>query len=212
MAEVDKDGMIFVGKGEQPALMSLAFANRHGLVTGATGTGKTVTLQVLAEGLVAGRRAGVRRRHQGRPVGDFRGRRGQGCPGAARQEHGLRLPAGRIPGGVLGRVRRAGPSGPRHHLRDGAAAAVAHDGPQRRAGGRAQHRLPRRRRAGPAAARPQGHARDAGLHRRACRRIDHAIRQCLQGHGRHHPAPASGAGEPGRHQVLRRAGAGARPT
>ena len=56
MAEVDKDGMIFVGKGEQTALMSLAFANRHGLVTGATGTGKTVTLQVLAEGLS---RAGV---------------------------------------------------------------------------------------------------------------------------------------------------------
>ncbi|MEI8150968.1 MAG: helicase HerA-like domain-containing protein [Hyphomicrobiales bacterium] len=56
MAEIDKDGMIFVGKGEQTALMSLAFSNRHGLVTGATGTGKTVTLQVLAEGLS---RAGV---------------------------------------------------------------------------------------------------------------------------------------------------------
>ena len=28
-----------------------AFANRHGLITGATGTGKTVTLQVLAERL-----------------------------------------------------------------------------------------------------------------------------------------------------------------
>jgi DNA helicase HerA-like ATPase len=56
MAEVDKDGTIFVGKGEQPAVLTLAFANRHGLVTGATGTGKTVTLQVLAEGLS---RAGV---------------------------------------------------------------------------------------------------------------------------------------------------------
>src|ERR1700753_3900428 len=56
MAEVDKDGMIFVGKGDTDALMSLAFSNRHGLVTGATGTGKTVTLQVLAEGLS---RAGV---------------------------------------------------------------------------------------------------------------------------------------------------------
>src|SRR6202000_611488 len=56
MADVYKDCMIFVGKGEQPALLSLAFSNRHGLVTGATGTGKTVTLQVLAEGLS---RAGV---------------------------------------------------------------------------------------------------------------------------------------------------------
>src|SRR5882724_12167501 len=56
MAEVDKNGAIFVGKGETTALLSLAFSNRHGLVTGATGTGKTVTLQVLAEGLS---RAGV---------------------------------------------------------------------------------------------------------------------------------------------------------
>src|SRR3954467_3122736 len=56
MAEVDQNGAIFVGKGEKTALLSLAFANRHGLVTGATGTGKTVTLQVLAEGLS---RAGV---------------------------------------------------------------------------------------------------------------------------------------------------------
>src|SRR6476469_4160687 len=56
MAEVDTDTAIFVGKGEKTALLSLAFSNRHGLVTGATGTGKTVTLPVLAEGLS---RAGV---------------------------------------------------------------------------------------------------------------------------------------------------------
>src|SRR5690349_22485361 len=56
MAEVDQNGAIFVGKGDKPALLSLALTNRHGLVTGATGTGKTVTLQVLAEGLS---RAGV---------------------------------------------------------------------------------------------------------------------------------------------------------
>lgn len=30
--------------------LSLALANRHGLIAGATGTGKTVTLQILAEG------------------------------------------------------------------------------------------------------------------------------------------------------------------
>jgi DNA helicase HerA-like ATPase len=47
---------IFVGKGEQPAWLTLAFGNRHGLVTGATGTGKTVSLQVMAEGFA---RAGV---------------------------------------------------------------------------------------------------------------------------------------------------------
>src|SRR3954454_10994079 len=56
MADIDKDGTIFVGKGSKPEVLTLALANRHGLVTGATGTGKTVTLQVLAEGLS---RAGV---------------------------------------------------------------------------------------------------------------------------------------------------------
>ncbi|MDU1690112.1 MAG: helicase HerA-like domain-containing protein [Bradyrhizobium sp.] len=46
----DTDDKIFVGGGEQPAWLTLAFAKRHGLVTGATGTGKTVSLQVMAEG------------------------------------------------------------------------------------------------------------------------------------------------------------------
>ncbi len=52
----DQDGKIFVGKSEKPEYLALPMANRHGLVAGATGTGKTVTLQVLAEGLS---RAGV---------------------------------------------------------------------------------------------------------------------------------------------------------
>src|SRR3984885_9161650 len=46
----DTDDKVFVGKGEAPAWLTLALANRHGLVTGATGTGKTVSLQVMAEG------------------------------------------------------------------------------------------------------------------------------------------------------------------
>ena len=56
MANPDRDGKIFVGKGAAGEYLSLALANRHGLATGATGTGKTVTLQVLAEGFS---RAGV---------------------------------------------------------------------------------------------------------------------------------------------------------
>jgi DNA helicase HerA-like ATPase len=44
---------IFIGKGETPVELALALANRHGLIAGATGTGKTVTLQILAEGLSA---------------------------------------------------------------------------------------------------------------------------------------------------------------
>ncbi len=45
-----QDGKIFVGKSAKGQYLDLGFANRHGLITGATGTGKTVTLQVLAEG------------------------------------------------------------------------------------------------------------------------------------------------------------------
>lgn len=44
------DDKIFVGKSGKPEYLDLKFANRHGLITGATGTGKTVTLQILAEG------------------------------------------------------------------------------------------------------------------------------------------------------------------
>lgn len=41
---------ILVGQGTGDALLELRLANRHGLVAGATGTGKTVTLQALAQG------------------------------------------------------------------------------------------------------------------------------------------------------------------
>lgn len=51
------DGKIYLGTSRKPddsinkpEYLDLKFANRHGLITGATGTGKTVTLQVLAEG------------------------------------------------------------------------------------------------------------------------------------------------------------------
>src|SRR6266566_3238429 len=47
---------ILVGKSHKNEVLDLRFGNRHGLVTGATGTGKTVTLQTIAEGFS---RAGV---------------------------------------------------------------------------------------------------------------------------------------------------------
>lgn len=53
---LDRDDAIFVGRGKSAEYLALRLANRHGLVAGATGTGKTVTLQVLAEGFS---RAGV---------------------------------------------------------------------------------------------------------------------------------------------------------
>ncbi len=47
------DGKIYLGTSTKPEYLDLRFANRHGLITGATGTGKTVSLQVLAEGFSA---------------------------------------------------------------------------------------------------------------------------------------------------------------
>lgn len=44
------EGKIWVGTGEKPAMLLPQMANRHGLIAGATGTGKTVSLKVLAEG------------------------------------------------------------------------------------------------------------------------------------------------------------------
>jgi DNA helicase HerA-like ATPase len=42
-------GKLLIGKGDLPQYLHLPLANRHGLIAGATGTGKTITLQVLAE-------------------------------------------------------------------------------------------------------------------------------------------------------------------
>ena len=84
---------IFIGAGEQPVSLPLRVANRHGLVAGATGTGKTITVQCLAEGFSA---AGV-------PVfvadvkGDLAGLARAGTPneriGARWQKMGVEQPA-----------------------------------------------------------------------------------------------------------------------
>ena len=52
-----EDGKIYLGTSrkpddslQKPEYLELKLANRHGLITGATGTGKTVSLQILTEG------------------------------------------------------------------------------------------------------------------------------------------------------------------
>ncbi len=47
------DAAIFVGASTADQYLLLKYANRHGLIAGATGTGKTVTLQTIAEGFSA---------------------------------------------------------------------------------------------------------------------------------------------------------------
>ncbi len=54
---VEPQTQIFVGGGGEgygvPQNLLLGYGNRHGLIAGATGTGKTITLQILAEGFSA---------------------------------------------------------------------------------------------------------------------------------------------------------------
>ena len=157
----EQPAKILVGKSDQSyRYLTLGFGNRHGLVTGATGTGKTVTLQILAEGFSASAcrssppTSRATCRHQPWP-----GDRKAAASERAQDDRRHRLRPIAFPVDLLGHLRRAGPSGPRHDLGDGAAAPCPAARPQRHAGRRAQHRLQARRRARPAASRSQGFAR-----------------------------------------------------
>lgn len=44
-----KDGKIFLAKSDHELYLEPSMANRHGLIAGATGTGKTITMKVMAE-------------------------------------------------------------------------------------------------------------------------------------------------------------------
>ena len=49
MSETDAGGL-YLGQSDKPETLLFHRANRHGVVAGATGTGKTVTLQIMAQG------------------------------------------------------------------------------------------------------------------------------------------------------------------
>jgi uncharacterized protein len=59
---------ILIGRGEQPVYLLPKYGNRHGMVAGATSTGKSVSLLVLAEGFSRLGGAGVYGGCEGRQV------------------------------------------------------------------------------------------------------------------------------------------------
>jgi len=114
---------MLIAQSKSPLYLLPAMSNRHGLIAGATGTGKTVTLQVMAECFS---RIGV-------PVfaadvkGDLSGISQPGVEnpkirraGKKAQSDGLLFR--RVPGDVLGCLRRAGTPGARYGLGYGAPA------------------------------------------------------------------------------------------
>ena len=203
------DGSVYIGQSIKPESIPefiwLRLANRHGLITGATGTGKTVTLQGLAEGFSD---AGV-------PVfcadvkGDLSGVAEAGEPKpwieARDKEIGYTQDYRAYPGDFLGPVRRARPAHPHDRFRDGPAAAVSPHGSERRARRRAQYRLQNRRRRKASAIDAGKFADPARGACRARRHAHHEIRQRHQSLGRLDPAFAARARPARRGAFLRQA-------
>ena len=205
MADLDKDGTIFVGKSSKPEVLTLALTNWHGLVTGATGTGKTVTLQVLAEGLS---RAGISV-FAADIKGDLSGISQKGEAKEAfvsrAQSLGFAYEPDQFPVvfwdlfGAQGHPVRATISevGPLllsrlmdlNEVQEGVLNICFRVADEQ----------------GLLVLDLKDLRAMLGLYRGPRRRADRALRQCLQDHRRHHPAPAPRPGEPGRQPVLRRA-------
>jgi hypothetical protein len=115
-----------------PENLLLKYGNRHGLVTGATGTGKTVTLQILAEGFSAmpACRCSAPTSRATSPASPW-ARPRISCSSAPRTIGFDPYEFQEFPVIFWDLFGKAGPPDPRHRLGDGAAAALAPDEPQR---------------------------------------------------------------------------------
>ena len=155
--------------------------------------------------LLGARRAGVHGRREGRHVGHLSARTPNPKLDERRAPSVSPATSSGFSDGVLGPVRRAGPSCAGHRLGDGSGAAGAAARPERDPGRRAGRGLRGRRRPGPAVARPQGSAGAHELRGRARDELD-PIRPGQHVVGRGDPAQAPDARAAGRRPLLRRAG------
>ena len=120
---------VWIATGETPIYLEPSMANRHGLIAGATGTGKTVTLKVLAESFS----------DMGVPVflADIKGDLSGMCQMGKETKHIRRsIDNMNIQGfdytayPLLGRVRQAGSACAYHHFPDGTGSSVPSAGPE----------------------------------------------------------------------------------
>ncbi len=152
--------------------------NRHGLVAGATGTGKTVTLQVMAEAFsrigvpvfaadVKGDLSGISETGTANPKIDAR----------VKQLKVADFSYSACPATFWDGVRRRRPSRPRHGFRNGPAAFQPAAQFERHASRRAHSRFQNRRRQRPAAARFQRSHRNAAARGRQREGFSNAVRK-----------------------------------
>ena len=202
-------GPLPIAKGKKVIALLPGMANRHGLIAGATGTGKTVTLRVLAERFsaigvpvfladVKGDLSGIPRPGGDNPkVVERVAKLGlapfafEGCPSPSGTSSASRgTPCGR-------QSRRWAPS------------CWADPEPQRHPGRRARPDLPDRRRQRPPAAGPQRPARDGAVRRGQRRAVPDGVRKRHRRERRFDPARPADPRGAGRGPLLR--GAGPRP-
>ena len=118
-----ENGKIYMGLADgQRVELALNMCNRHGLIAGASGTGKTITMKVMAESFSD---AGV-------PVFlcDVKGDVAGICAPGVNSE------------GLLGYLSGGRPRRPRYRQRHGAGASQPHSGADSGAGGDPAHRVP----------------------------------------------------------------------
>ena len=164
---------LLIAKSRESIFLLPAMANRHGLITGATGTGKTVTLQTLAEGFSRIGVPGLHGRRQGRSVrarpSPARGIRSSRSASTSSLSKTISFAASPVTFWDV--FDEQGHPVRSTLVRDGAAVTRPAAQPERNAGGCVGAGVQDRRRQWPAVARPERFARHVAVRRRQQPRI-----------------------------------------